>query len=75
MLGDAGVYFDPEQPADIARASPMLIESPQLRSDWRSRVLSVHSYTRGSAVRMRRLTRGDRPRFINFLWILLSPVK
>ena len=32
MLGDAGVYFDPEQPADIARALLKLIASPQLRS-------------------------------------------
>ena len=32
MLGDAGVYFDSEQPADIARALLELIESPQLRS-------------------------------------------
>ncbi len=33
MLGDAGVYFDPEQPKDIARALLELIESPTLRTD------------------------------------------
>lgn len=33
VLGDAGVYFDPEQPRDIARALRELIVSPQLRTD------------------------------------------
>ena len=33
MLGDAGVYFNPEQPTDIARALLELIESPTLRTD------------------------------------------
>jgi len=33
VLGEAGVYFDPEQPADIARALRELIESPQLRTE------------------------------------------
>lgn len=32
VLGEAGVYFDPEQPKDIARALRKLIESPQLRT-------------------------------------------
>jgi len=32
VLGDAGVYFDPESPTDIARALRALIESPELRS-------------------------------------------
>lgn len=32
VLGDAGVYFDPEQPEEIARALCELIESPQLRT-------------------------------------------
>jgi glycosyltransferase involved in cell wall biosynthesis len=32
VLGDAGVYFDPEDPNDIARALHELIESPMLRS-------------------------------------------
>ena len=32
MLGVGGVYFDPEQPSDIARALRELIESPQLRT-------------------------------------------
>lgn len=33
VLGDAGVYFDPEQPEEIACALRELIESPQLRTD------------------------------------------
>lgn len=33
VLGDAGVYFDPEQPEEIARALGELIESPQLRTE------------------------------------------
>ena len=33
VLGAGGVYFDPEQPADIARALRELIASPQLRSE------------------------------------------
>ena len=33
LLGDAGVYFDPEEPADIARALRELIASPRLRAD------------------------------------------
>jgi glycosyltransferase involved in cell wall biosynthesis len=33
ILGQAGVYFDPEQPDDIARALLELIESPQLRNE------------------------------------------
>jgi len=32
VLGDAGVYFDPENPDDIARALHTLIESPDLRA-------------------------------------------
>ena len=32
MLGDAGVYFDPEKPHDIARALKELLDSPDLRS-------------------------------------------
>lgn len=32
VLGDAGVYFDPERPADIARALRELITSPELRT-------------------------------------------
>lgn len=31
ILGDAGVYFDPENPADIAGSIRRLIESPELR--------------------------------------------
>jgi glycosyltransferase involved in cell wall biosynthesis len=33
VLGDAGVYFDPEQPEEIARVLRELIESPQLRTE------------------------------------------
>lgn len=33
VLGDAGVYFDPEQPEEIASALRELIESPQLRTE------------------------------------------
>ncbi len=33
ILGDAGVYFDPEQPDDIVRALHKLVDSPQLRTD------------------------------------------
>jgi glycosyltransferase involved in cell wall biosynthesis len=33
LLGDTGVYFDPEQPDDIVRALQVLIGSPQLRTD------------------------------------------
>jgi glycosyltransferase involved in cell wall biosynthesis len=32
VLGDAGVYFDPESPADIARALRELIDSVELRA-------------------------------------------
>ena len=32
MLGDAGIYFDPEDAADMARALRELIESPELRA-------------------------------------------
>jgi glycosyltransferase involved in cell wall biosynthesis len=33
LLGDAGVYFDPENPKDIARALRELIDSPELRTE------------------------------------------
>lgn len=33
MLGDAGLYFDPENPADIAQAIRMFVLSPELRSE------------------------------------------
>ena len=32
VLGDTGVYFDPEDPLDIARAIKEMIDSPQLRA-------------------------------------------
>jgi len=33
VLGDAGVYFDPEKPAEIAEAIRKLIEDPMLRTE------------------------------------------
>lgn len=33
VLGDAGLYFDPENPDDIARALRELIDSPKLRAE------------------------------------------
>ena len=33
VLGETGVYFDPEQPADIAKALRELIDLPQLRAN------------------------------------------
>lgn len=33
VLGNTGLYFDPEQPRDIALAVRRLIDSPQLRTD------------------------------------------
>ena len=33
ILGAAGLYFDPEQPAEIASAIRLLIESPSVRSE------------------------------------------
>jgi len=32
ILGDTGIYFDPERPEDIARAIRELVESPSLRA-------------------------------------------
>jgi glycosyltransferase involved in cell wall biosynthesis len=33
VLGDAGLYFDPENPADIAQAIRRFILSPELRNE------------------------------------------
>ena len=33
ILGDAGIYFDPERPSEIAAALRTLIESPELRAE------------------------------------------
>lgn len=41
ILGDAGMFFDPEQPSDIAGTLSKLMESPQLRAD-----LAKKSYER-----------------------------
>ena len=32
VLGDAGIYFNPENPTDIARALRQLVNSPELRA-------------------------------------------
>ena len=40
VLGEAGIYFSPEQPEDIARALHELIKSPSLRTK-----LAQASYT------------------------------
>jgi glycosyltransferase involved in cell wall biosynthesis len=41
VLGQAGIFFNPEQPEDIARALRELIESPQTRTE-----LAQASYAR-----------------------------
>ena len=49
VLGDAGVYFDPETPDDIARALRTLIESPELRerlAEKSSERIRIYSWTR-----------------------------
>jgi glycosyltransferase involved in cell wall biosynthesis len=46
MLGDAGVYFDPENPQDIATAVKRLVASPDLRTQLAAvSFASVHQYT------------------------------
>lgn len=46
MLGDAGVYFDPENPQDIATAVKRLIASPDLRTQLATvSFASAHQYT------------------------------
>ncbi len=49
VLGDAGVYFDPEQPEEIASALRELIDSPQLRTE-----LAEASYQRAQRFSWRR---------------------
>ncbi len=49
MLGDSGIYFDPENAADIARALRELIENPGLRAR-----LSLASHARAQAYSWRR---------------------
>ena len=44
VLGEGGIYFDPESPADITRALRALIESPELRSR-----LSTAAFSRSMA--------------------------
>lgn len=41
VLGDAGVYFDPENPTDITEALHKLVSSPDLRAE-----MADHSYTK-----------------------------
>ncbi len=46
VLGDAGVYFDPENPDDIARALRELIDSPELRAGLaKASFERAHSYS------------------------------
>lgn len=49
LLGDAGVYFDPERPEEIVRALRRLIESPRLRTE-----LSQASHRRAQQYSWRR---------------------
>jgi glycosyltransferase involved in cell wall biosynthesis len=49
VLGDAGVYFDPEDPEDIARALRQLIGSPVLRAS-----LAAASFARAQSYSWRR---------------------
>jgi glycosyltransferase involved in cell wall biosynthesis len=52
LLGDAGVYFDPENPRDIARALRALVDSPQLRAELAMasfKRAQVYSWTRCAA--------------------------
>ncbi len=49
ILGEAGVYFDPEQPEDIARALLEIIESPALRAE-----LAQDSFARAQQYSWRR---------------------
>ena len=59
LLGQAGVYFDPQQPDDIARALLELIESPQLRTE-----LSKLSYASAQKYSWRRCA-NETFRFLN----------
>jgi len=43
ILGDAGVYFDPERPDDVARAIRELIGSHELRTRLASRAHALAS--------------------------------
>jgi glycosyltransferase involved in cell wall biosynthesis len=46
LLGDAGVYFDPERPIDIAHALRTLINSPDLRAKLaKASYERVHAYS------------------------------
>ncbi len=49
ILGNAGVYFDPENPSDIAHALRKLIESPDLREQ-----LATAAFERAQAFSWRR---------------------
>lgn len=51
-LGDAGVYFDPENPTDIADALAKYIESPSLRAE-----KAILAYSRARAYTWRRCAR------------------
>jgi hypothetical protein len=46
VLGDAGIYFEPEQPEDIARALRTLLQNVELRESCaRLARERVHDYT------------------------------
>lgn len=62
VLGDAGVYFDPEKPCDIARAIEVLIKSPDLR-------------LRIAALAYERASRLTWDRSVNDLFYFLSDVR
>ena len=51
VLGDAGAYFDPEDPPTIARALRELMESPELRT-----TVANASFERAKAYSWRRCT-------------------
>ena len=53
VLGRVGTYFNPEQPADIARALRELVESPSIRAD-----LAKASYERSQEFTWERCANG-----------------
>ncbi len=66
VLGGSGIYFDPVQSADIARALRELIESPQLRSQ-----LAVSSYQRSQRYSWHRCADGT----FEFLAMIAQQIK
>lgn len=41
VLGEAGIYFDPEQPVSIASALRQMVQDPQRRAQWASQAWSL----------------------------------